>query len=344
MSERLVREVLGSAGTQEEVLVVENMSVSYPSERGLLRAVQNVSLTISRGQMVGLAGESGSGKSTLVLAATRVLAPPNVVVTGHVRIAGRSVLDLSRRELRQLRWKTFSFVTQSAMNALNPVMRIRDQMFDTMRAHDATFNKRKARERAEEVFRMVELPVAKLDNYPHQLSGGMRQRVVIALAMLMQPELIIMDEPTTALDVVAQREIITLIRRLQSEQGFAVLLITHDLSLLLEITDEIVVLYGGRVMERGLVKDLLTNAQHPYSRALIQSFPPLHGAMHRQEGIPGSPPDLFTPLEGCPFAPRCSSVIDVCRSAMPPLVRHQNSELACHVAGSDMTGGEGRPS
>ncbi|MHB1630233.1 MAG: ABC transporter ATP-binding protein [Bacilli bacterium] len=312
-------------------LSVHRVSISYPTVRGWVQAVRDVSLQVRRGQLVGLAGESGSGKSTLALTITRVLKPPAVRITGGVAIAGRDVFSLSARELRAARWQTFSFVAQSAMNALNPVMRIRHQMHDAVRAHDPQYTKAKADKRCQEVLRIVEVPTSKLDSYPHQLSGGQRQRVVIALALLLQPQLIIMDEPTTALDVVAQRGIIALIRRLQRELGFAVLLITHDLSLLLEVADEVAVMYGGRVMESGPSVELLQAAGHPYSRALIQSFPPLHGAMTRHEGIPGTPPDMLNPPPGCPFADRCTLVEDICRREVPALLAQGHRTVACHM-------------
>lgn len=318
--------------TEHTAFSAVQVSVSYPTPRGWVQAVRDVDLQVQKGELVGLAGESGSGKSTLVLAATRVLRSPAVAVTGTVHIMGQDMFAISDKELRARRWKSFSFVTQSAMNALNPVMRIRAQMHDAIRAHDRAYSKDTADKRCEEVFRIVEVPIAKLDSYPHQLSGGQRQRAVIALALLLQPELIIMDEPTTALDVVAQREIIALIRRLQRELGFAVLLITHDLSLLLEVADAVVVMYGGRVMESGKSEDLLHNAIHPYSQALIQSFPPLHGTVKRQEGIPGTPPDMLNPPLGCPFADRCQHTIPICRKSMPALVSYGNQLAACHVA------------
>lgn len=316
--------------SNEIAFSVQNVSISYPTARGWVQAVREVTMQVRRGELVGLAGESGSGKSTLVLAATRMLRPPAVQVTGEVQVVGRDMFALADRDLRKVRWQTFSFVTQSAMNALNPVMRIRAQMHDAMRAHDPQYSRVKADKRCVEVLRIVEVPAEKLDSYPHQLSGGQKQRMVIALALLLQPELIIMDEPTTALDVVAQREIIALIRRLQRELGFAVLLITHDLSLLLEVADEVVVMYGGRVMESGESGDLLANSWHPYSQALIQSFPPLHGPMKRQNGIPGTPPDMLNPPPGCPFADRCSAVMDVCRREMPALISYGTRRVACH--------------
>lgn len=327
---------------QDEALSIDHVSVSYPTPNGWVQAVRDVSLHVKRGQLVGLAGESGSGKSTLVLAATRVLQAPAVHVEGEVTVVGKSLLSLSNRQLQAARWQTFSFVSQSAMNALNPVMRIRRQMHDALRAHDANYSRSRADRRCEEVFRIVELSASKLDSYPHQLSGGQRQRVVIALALLLNPELIIMDEPTTALDVVAQRDIIALIRRLQHELGFAVLLITHDLSLLLEVADEVVVLYGGRIMESGQAVDLLHGASHPYSKALIESFPPLHGPLKRQEGIPGSPPNMLNPPVGCPFAERCPSSIDICHREMPPLIQEGHHSVACHVANGTLRR-EGEP-
>lgn len=320
--------------SEQIVFSAEQVSVSYPTSQGWVQAVRDVNLQVKKGELVGLAGESGSGKSTLVLAATRVLKAPAVQVTGQVHVASQDIFQLSEKKLREMRWNTFSFVTQSAMNALNPVMRIRAQMHDAIRAHDPKYNKIAADKRCEEVFRIVEVPTAKLDSYPHQLSGGQRQRAVIALALLLKPELIIMDEPTTALDVVAQREIIALIRRLQRELGFAVLLITHDLSLLLEVADSVVVMYGGRIMESGASDILLHGARHPYSKALIQSFPPLHGSMKRQEGIPGTPPDMLNPPAGCPFADRCQHTIDICRESMPPLVNYDHRLIACYVQGT----------
>lgn len=313
------------------VLSIQNMFVRYPTTRGWIQAIRGVSLDIGRGEFVGVAGESGSGKSTLALAATRILAPPNAYVEGDVSIVGKDIFQLSQLELKKVRWKSFSFVTQSAMNALNPVMRIRAQMMDALKAHDPDFNRVKAQKRCEEVFQIVELSVDKLDRYPHQLSGGQRQRAVIALALLLQPELIIMDEPTTALDVVAQREIIALIRQLQREYGFAVMFITHDLSLLLEVADRVLVLYGGRVMEMGQSEILVERPEHPYSRALINSFPPLHGTMERREGISGSPPDMLQPPPGCPFAERCPLVMPVCHQDMPPLLEIQGRRVACHA-------------
>lgn len=312
-------------------LSIHNMFVRYPTTRGWVQAIRGVSLDINSGEFVGVAGESGSGKSTLVLAATRILASPNAYVEGDVTIVGKDIFKLSQSELKKARWKSFSFVTQSAMNALNPVMRIRAQMMDTLKAHDPKFNRVKAQRRCEEVFQIVELSADKLDRYPHQLSGGQRQRAVIALALLLQPELIIMDEPTTALDVVAQREIIALIRQLQKEYGFAVMFITHDLSLLLEVADRVLVLYGGRVMEMGKSEILVERPEHPYSRALINSFPPLHGTMERREGIAGSPPDMLQPPPGCPFAARCPLVIPVCHQDMPPLLDVQGRQVACHA-------------
>jgi len=322
------------------ILSIRNLSVSYPTTRGWVQAVRDVTIEVHRGSMVGLAGESGSGKSTLVMAATRVIGPPAIDLSGQVNIAGLDVFALSDRELRDARWKTFSFVTQSAMNALNPVMRIRDQMLDAIRAHDPQYRRGLGVQRCEEVLRIVEVPTVKLDSFPHQLSGGQRQRVVIALALVLQPQLIIMDEPTTALDVVAQREIIALIRRLQSQLGFAVLLITHDLTLLLEVADQVVVMYGGRIMESGTAAELRGRAWHPYSKALMASFPPLRGVLTRRDGIPGSPPDMLNPPVGCPFAARCAEAREVCRSENPMLMTSGSRSVACHAVDVRRKNGE----
>ncbi len=319
------------------ILSVNNLTVRYPTARGWVNAINNVSFKLDAHKFLGIAGESGSGKSTLVMACLRILDAERSDVTGSSIFLGDNIFDMTEEELRQRRWRDVSFVTQSAMNALNPILRVREQMRDTFRAHVANYSVKQADARAEEVFRMVNLDPVRLDSYPHQLSGGMRQRAVIAMALLLKPELIVMDEPTTALDVVVQKEILSLIKRLQIRLGFSVILITHDLSLLLEMADDIIVLYGGRVMESAPVRSFVARPVHPYSRALLHSFPPLHGAPVRREGIPGSPPDMASPLPGCPFAPRCTEAIAMCHTVVPLLKEWPKDGrlVACHVAEQD---------
>jgi peptide/nickel transport system ATP-binding protein len=286
------------------VVALEDLVVDYVSRTRTTRAVDGVSLSIGAGEIVGLAGESGCGKSTLGNAVMQVLRPPARISSGRVLFDGDDVAGRSRSDLRRYRWRNVSMVFQSAMNSLNPVMRVGDQFVDMMRAHERV-SKKEALVRAGELLDLVGIDRRRLRAYPHQLSGGMRQRVVIAMALALRPELVIMDEPTTALDVVVQREILQQVRELQAELGFAVLFITHDLSLLLEIAHRIAIMYAGEIVEEAPAARLRTDPRHPYTVGLLGSFPPLHGPIERLTGIPGAPPDLSAPPSGCRFHPRC---------------------------------------
>jgi peptide/nickel transport system ATP-binding protein len=286
------------------VVALEDLVVDYVTRVRTTRAVDGVSLSIGTGEIVGLAGESGCGKSTLGNAVMQVLRPPARISGGRVLFEGKDVAGQSRRELRRYRWRNVSMVFQSAMNSLNPVMRVGDQFVDMMRAHERV-SKKDALVRAGELLELVGIDRRRLRAYPHQLSGGMRQRVVIGMALALRPELVIMDEPTTALDVVVQREILQQVRELQAELGFAVLFITHDLSLLLEVAHRIAIMYAGEIVEEAPAASLRTDARHPYTVGLLGSFPPLHGPIERLAGIPGAPPDLSAPPSGCRFHPRC---------------------------------------
>jgi oligopeptide/dipeptide ABC transporter ATP-binding protein len=305
-------------GERKPLLEVRDLSIVYRSGDVDVKAVDHVDLTLAPGETVGLAGESGSGKSTLALGLCRLLRPPAVITGGSViyrgsRIGDQGVELLSQRskELRKLRWREISVVFQSAMNALNPVLRIRDQLGDVLDAH--LHLKRDAREeRLEMLVDLVGIPRERLRSYPHELSGGMRQRVMIAMALAVDPEVVIMDEPTTALDVVVQREILAQIVELQKRLQFAVLFITHDLSLLIEIADRIAVMYAGKLVEVGSAEQIHRQPAHPYTRGLLASFPSVHGTRKHLAGIPGTPPDLRSLPPGCPFVPRCRYANDRC--------------------------------
>jgi peptide/nickel transport system ATP-binding protein len=289
------------ARTSEAVLLeLRQLAVEY----GSLRAVDGVDLEIRTGEIVGLAGESGSGKSTVANAAMQILRPPARVVGGSVLFRGEELTGKSSDQLRSFRWRNVSMVFQSAMNALNPVMRVGDQFVDMMRAHEHIDRKR-ALARAGALLELVGIDRNRVRAYPHELSGGMRQRVIIAMALALEPELIILDEPTTALDVVVQREILQQLEALKRDFGFAVIFITHDLSLLLEFADRIAIMYAGEIVESAPAAQLAVDPQHPYTKGLLRSFPPLTGPRARLIGIPGSPPDLAQPPSGCRFHPRC---------------------------------------
>jgi len=310
--------------TGERLLEVRGLSVDYGQGPGAVHAVTGADLVLHRGEVLGLAGESGSGKSTLVMAATRLLRAPGVITGGEVRFYppdGQAVdlLAADYAELRVLRWSQVSLVLQSAMNALNPVMTIRTQLTDALAAHLPRTSRRERQARAVELLEMVGISSDRLTSHPHELSGGMRQRVMIAMALALRPQVVIMDEPTTALDVVTQREILEELKELRDQFGFAILFITHDLSLLIEIADSIAVMYAGRLVERAPANALFHAPRHPYTLGLLSSFPPLHGPRAPMTGIPGSPPDLRNLPSGCVFHPRCTFAFDRCAQQAPPL-------------------------
>jgi peptide/nickel transport system ATP-binding protein len=306
------------------------LKVVYLTTRGPVRAVDGVSFAINPGEVVGLAGESGSGKSTIAHAILRILHPPALITGGQVVFDNRDILEMDDAELGQFRWSKISIVFQSAMNALNPVMRIRDQLIDCMRQHG--MSKTQANDRAVTLFDLVGIEPQRLDSYPHQLSGGMRQRAVIAIALALNPPLLIMDEPTTALDVVVQKDILQQIASLREKLGFSILFITHDLSLLVEISDNIAIMYAGEIVERAPARQLFEHPMHPYTLGLMNSFPSISGARHQLTGIPGSPPDLVAPPSGCRFHPRCSEAMSICPK-VAPLNRSISSShsVACHL-------------
>jgi peptide/nickel transport system ATP-binding protein len=304
-------------------------------------AVDHVDLTIHTGEIVGLAGESGCGKSTTGNAILQILRPPAQVTGGRILFRGDDLTGARAEQLRRYRWRNVSMVFQSAMNALNPVMRVGDQFVDMMQAHER-IDRKHALAQAGELLRMVGIDGGRLRAYPHELSGGMRQRVIIAMALALNPELVIMDEPTTALDVVVQREILQQIEALKRDLGFAVLFITHDLSLLLEFADRIAIMYAGEIVESAPAARFFADHRHPYTAGLMKSFPPLTGPIERIIGIPGSPPDLAAPPPGCRFNPRCAH----CRPEDADLYRRQTTErpvltevapghhVACHLFGA----------
>jgi peptide/nickel transport system ATP-binding protein len=267
--------------------------------------VEGVSFSIAPGEVFGLAGESGSGKSTIAHAIMRVLRPPAVITGGEVLINGEDVMKMGDDEIESFRWRDVAMVFQSAMNSLNPVLKLSDQIVDVLTTHQH-MDKGKARERALELLDIVNIDRRRLDAYPHELSGGMRQRAVIAIALALNAPLLIMDEPTTALDVVVQRDIMQQVGELKERLGFSVLFITHDLSLMVEFSDRIGVMYAGQIVEMATAGELFNNPLHPYTLGLLSSFPPLHGPKQRMVGIPGSPPNMAAPPLGCRFHPRCT--------------------------------------
>jgi peptide/nickel transport system ATP-binding protein len=326
----------------EPIVELRQLAVEYDTGDEAVRAVDCIDLTIHAGEVVGLAGESGCGKSTVANAVMQILRPPARIAGGSILFRGDDLVTKKREELRRYRWRNVSMVFQSAMNSLNPVMRVGDQFVDMMRAHERV-SKKTALVRAGELLDVVGIDPRRLRAFPHELSGGMRQRVIIAMALALSPELLIMDEPTTALDVVVQREILQQVQDLKRDLGFAVLFITHDLSLLIEFADRIAIMYAGEIVETAPSARLRSQPQHPYTRGLLDSFPPLSGPMRRLVGIPGAPPDLADPPPGCRFHPRCphcvpeAAALYARQTTERPALRSAGPEhlVACHLDGAN---------
>jgi peptide/nickel transport system ATP-binding protein/peptide/nickel transport system permease protein len=318
------------ADADESVLKVENLTVAYATDAGPVVAVDHVDLELARGEFLAIVGESGCGKSTLLYAIARLLGAPMAgeIVGGRVIFQGRDLVLLEEKQLRAVRWRDLSVVMQSAMNALNPVLTVAEQMRDACRAH-SNWSRAEIEVRSREVLRLVSIDPVHLHSYPHQLSGGMRQRAMIAMALLFTPDLVIMDEPTSALDVVAQRSLMMQIKELQEELGFAVIFVTHDMSLVSHFSDRLLVMYAGQVAELAKTSELFERPLHPYSQGLLAAFPSLHGPNVRLLGIPGAPPDLANPPKGCRFAPRCPRAESRCTAAEVPLYSVNGTLVRC---------------
>ena len=311
------------------ILEVRGLTVDYDTASGPVRAVDGFDLEVRPGEFVGVVGESGCGKSTMLFGVAQLLSPPAGISAGEVLFRGRDLVTMSARELASTRWRDLSVVMQSAMNALNPVTQLGAQFEDAMRAHGER-SRDVVRRRSEEVLELVGIDTVHLRSYPHQLSGGMRQRAMIAMALLFTPDLVIMDEPTSALDVVAQRSLMLQIKQLQEQLGFAVLFVTHDMSLVSHFSDRLVVMYAAQTVEVGPTRSVFEAPGHPYTRGLLDAFPSIKGPRVALTGIPGSPPSLLNPPTGCRFAPRCPQRFELCDVA-PGLYDAGGSLAACHL-------------
>ncbi|HEX3956850.1 MAG TPA: ABC transporter ATP-binding protein [Trebonia sp.] len=310
------------------MLEVSGLSVDYALDRADVRAVDDVSFTVGQGEFLGIVGESGCGKSTLLFAIAQLLAPPARIAAGSVTFQGTNLVRLTDGQLSAVRWRDMSVVMQSAMNALNPVKSIGAQFRDVMRAHGKP-SREEIATRSAEVLRMVGIDPVHLRSYPHQLSGGMRQRAMIAMALLFTPDLVIMDEPTSALDVVAQRSLMVQIKELQRAYGFAIIFVTHDMSLISHFSDRLMVMYAGQVAELGVTRRVFDEPLHPYTRGLLEAFPSIRGPRVPLKGIPGSPPDLSVIPSGCRFRLRCPLADETCAEVAPELVSKEGTLVRC---------------
>jgi oligopeptide/dipeptide ABC transporter ATP-binding protein len=314
------------------LLEARGVNVVYEPSRGQrIWSVRDVDMSLEQGEFVGLVGESGCGKSTLGFALTRMLRPPARQESGGIWFRGEEISRLDKEALRLRRRGGFALVLQSGMNALNPVRLVEDQFADVMRAFQRT-SAAEARRRAADLLERVRLPRTTLARYPHELSGGMRQRVAIALALTLDPRLVVFDEPTTALDVIAQEAVLRTISELQRDTGFTALLISHDLGVVLEATKRVLVMYGGRIVEDQPAHGILTGARHPYTQALLRCYADPRADEVNLQGIPGTPPDLSRPPGGCSFVPRCPLAEQICRDRDPDLLPVGDGLAACHVA------------
>jgi peptide/nickel transport system ATP-binding protein len=318
----------------DAVLSVRDLWIEYSTDRGALTAVRGATFDLRRGESLALIGESGSGKTTLGLALVRLLADAARITRGEIHYYGRGqsldVLALGNERMRRYRWEECAMVFQGAQNSLNPVLTIQDQFTDTVRAHRRQSG-RQIEARTRELLGLVQLePERVLRSYPHELSGGMRQRVLIAMSLLLQPEILILDEPTTALDILTQRAVIDVLRSLKERLGFATIFVSHDLSLAAELADRVATMYAGRIVELGPVDDIFYRTAHPYTQALLDAVPTVIGDEEKLVSIPGSPPDLRNPPSGCPFNPRCAYAIERCRGEEVPVEWvSERQQVAC---------------
>jgi len=324
------------------LLEINDLSIDYKLSKGVLRAVDHVSLCVELGDSVGIVGESGCGKTTLGLAVPMLL-PENATVSGgSIVLDGQQIVGLDEAEISRLRWTSVAFVFQGAMNALNPVQRVDRQILEAIRTHEPETSKQDAYARVLELFNLVGISPSRAKSYPHEFSGGMRQRAMIAMSLACRPSLLIADEPTTALDVISQAQILTLLSELRHREGLSLIMISHDLAAIKRVCDRIVVMYAGVVVESGPTEHVLGRgggpnaALHPYTKALIRAHPDLRGERVLEEGLQGHPPDLSEPISGCRFADRCPEVMDICRTQTPPAVTLSPGHIAaCHLARKD---------
>ena len=326
------------------LLEVRDLSVAYDTDGSTVTAVDRVDFTVERGEFVGLAGESGCGKTTMAMAIPRLLPKFASITSGSVTFDGVDLTSLDEEGLSAYRWKEISVVFQGALNALNPVYPVGRQIAEPVRAHDDSVGDKEARDRAAELLEAVGIPARRAVDYPHQFSGGMRQRVMIAMALACRPRLVIADEPITALDVMTQAQIIDLLRSLSDRFDLAMILISHDLSVLAQTCDRVAVMYAGRMAESGRARDVFgepgegTGAMHPYTKRLLRAYPNIHRERVFIDGIPGSPPDLSQASVGCRFAPRCLEAMPVCSEIDPELVTVAPDHLAaCHLLHAEVS-------
>jgi peptide/nickel transport system ATP-binding protein len=315
------------------VLSVEGLTTNYRTLRGWVRAAEDVTFEVAQGEAMGLAGESGCGKSTVALSLLKILPPGGRIRKGKIVFDGQDLVPLSEKEMRKIRWKGISIVFQGAMNAMNPVFKVGDQIAEAIKTHEPKVPASEVRERVGKLLETVGIEPSRANNYPHEFSGGMRQRALIAMALAADPSVIVADEPGTALDVIVQAQILRLMRDLKDKLGLSMILISHDLSIIAETCEKVAIMYAGRIVEYGDTVSIFKDPKHPYTQGLIKAFPSIKGEKVRLTSIPGSPPDLLNPPTGCRFNPRCPYVMDICKQVEPTLEEHgvKGHTVSCHL-------------
>ena len=314
---------------QEHILEIENLDVQFPIHIGTVRAVENVSLTLKKGEVMGLVGESGCGKSTLGFSIIRMLRPPGIISGGKINYHNEDILKMNEQDILAIRGKRIAMIVQDPLTSLNPLFRIGDQFVETIQTHENGVSRKQALEKAGAMLERLGIAQDRLFEYPHQMSGGMRQRIMIGMGLILDPDLLIADEPTTALDVIVEAQFLDLLNELRADFNLTILLISHNLGIVAQMADRITVMYGGRIAETGLSDDVFANPMHPYTQGLLASIPNIQLAQPELKTMPGAPPDLVDPPQGCVFNPRCPRVMEICKNKNPELGKTGGHQAAC---------------
>ncbi len=313
----------------KNILEIKNLKVEFPIHIGTVKAVDDVSLNLKQGSVMGLVGESGCGKSTLGFSILRLLRTPGEIVGGQILYHGKDIVQMSKREVLALRGKRISMIFQDPLTSLNPLFRICDQFTETILTHDKGVNKKEALERSAEILKRLGISSARLYEYPHQMSGGMRQRIMIGMALVLNPDILIADEPTTSLDCIVEAQFLDLLNELRDQFNLTILLVSHNLGIVAQLADSVTVMYGGHIIETGLSDKVFANPLHPYSQGLLASIPNIQLDKTELKTMPGTPPDLVSPPTGCVFHPRCPHVMDKCRQQNPESISRDGHITAC---------------
>ena len=311
------------------ILEIENLTVHFPIYIGTVRAVENVTLEIKQGEVMGLVGESGCGKSTLGFSILRLLRPPGLIAGGQIRYHGNDIVRMDEQELLAIRGKRIAMIFQDPLTSLNPLFRVGDQFIETIQTHENGVSNKEAVERAADMLKRLGIAPDRLYEYPHQMSGGMRQRIMIGIALVLNPDLLLADEPTTSLDVIVEAQFLDLLNELREQFNLTILLISHNIGIVAQMADRVTVMYGGRLAETGKAEALFADPRHPYTQGLLASIPNIKLDQPKLHSMPGAPPDLVDPPSGCVFHPRCPHVMDKCRGEIPPSFDDQDHRTAC---------------